>query len=322
MFHIVFVLTLGLILFFIMQNLSLPISNLSKFEKKYDQFSFYKSEATSGVNILFNIFISGIFILILYALFPMIDHGDLVWIVPSYILFRYTFIFLLGRFSLLKPRYELLLSCLTLLSSWAVNHFIIRENLSLSFSFENFKDELEILLTFFIYDVIKNLIIGSFDNRDITSQRKRYIYKRLRKLRNKYDYLMRIYLKYKYMEGLSFLEKDNEQILNMVYAIMIYEDFTRPKLIRNIEFIVSKFLNQSQFSLGIMQVKNKENDKNLDDENSIYSAIDILLKEMTDILSDGHNFSIFTVADRYNPSHNSEYAFEVEYIYEIVKLAD
>lgn len=63
----------------------------------------------------------------------------------------------------------------------------------------------------------------------------------MRKHRNKYDYLMIIYLKYKYMEGLSFLEKDNEQILNMAYAIMIYEDFTRPKLIRNI----SKFLNQS-----------------------------------------------------------------------------
>lgn len=69
MLHIMSVLTLGLILFFIMQNLGVPISNLSKFEKKYDQFSFYKSEATSGVNILFNIFISAIFILVLYAFF-------------------------------------------------------------------------------------------------------------------------------------------------------------------------------------------------------------------------------------------------------------
>ncbi|WP_369669305.1 hypothetical protein [Enterococcus faecium] len=61
----VFIIMNSLVLFVIMQILGVPISNLALLKQKYDTFSFSEDKTTSGINIIYNIFISNIYILLL-----------------------------------------------------------------------------------------------------------------------------------------------------------------------------------------------------------------------------------------------------------------
>lgn len=304
----------SLILFEIMQTVGVPISNLARFETKYDLFSFHKNKTSAGFNILYNVAISNIFIFCLYG-FHMVDNKYLCWIVPAYLAIRYVVIFLLERLYLLNLRYEFVIVFLTISSNIFVYYFVIKKNLSVAFAFEEFKNQIELLLTLLVYDVFKNIIMKSFDNRDNTSHRERYITKSLSLLKTKYQTLIANYLVEKYKTDFANIKDKHSEILNMLYAIMIYENFSRPKITRSIEFLVSKFSDRTTLSTGIMQIQNKtdENDKR-NDATSIYSAVDIILNIMTK----NQNVSIYDIAKIYNPSDGNKYALEVAYIYNIL----
>lgn len=304
----------SLILFEIMQNVGVPISNLARFETKYDLFSFHKNKTSAGFNILYNVAISNIFIFCLYG-FHIVDNKYLCWIVPAYIVIRYVVIFLLGRLYLLNLRYEFVIIFLTISSNIFVYYFVIKRNLSVDFVFEEFKNQIELLLTFLLYDVFKNIIMKSFDNRENTSHRKRYIRKNVALLKMKYQKIIANYLDKKYETDFANIKNKHSEILNILYAIMIYENFSRPKITRTIEFFVSKFSDRTTLSTGIMQVQNKtDGNGKRNDATSIYSAIDIILNSM----AKNPNLSISDTAKIYNPSDNDEYALEVEYIYNIL----
>ncbi|MDN6829278.1 MAG: hypothetical protein L0M04_11585, partial [Enterococcus sp.] len=110
----------GLILFFFMQILGKPISNLAVLKDRYDSFSFSEDETTSGINIIYNMLLPNIYILFLYEL-PISKgyHDKLYMIVVAYLVIRYCFlIFILGRISLLNFRYELTLIILALAGTY------------------------------------------------------------------------------------------------------------------------------------------------------------------------------------------------------------
>lgn len=66
------------------------------------------------------------------------------------------------------------------------------------------------------------------------------------------------------------------EFINLIYAVMIYEDFNRPKHLRRIENLFMHILPyKRKLTLGIMQVTT---DKPLTDEESILFAVDRLLK--------------------------------------------
>lgn len=101
-----------------------------------------------------------------------------------------------------------------------------------------------------------------------------------------------------------------EQVILLAYAIMIYEDYCRPYIMRIAECIVKiAFLRHRPMSLGIMQVRT---DKLICDNESIELAIPIIINPF---LADA-DVSLYTAIFQYNPSH--EYVTEVSAIYDML----
>ncbi len=103
----------------------------------------------------------------------------------------------------------------------------------------------------------------------------KFILERKRILFAQYDKLIQILIDKEYPKLL--LNKDSissgrEEFIALLYAIMIYEDFNRPKYLRYIENILVRLPLpfHQEYSLGIMQIKSN---KPLTDEESIACAI-------------------------------------------------
>jgi hypothetical protein len=112
--------------------------------------------------------------------------------------------------------------------------------------FETVSNELWIIILIFIFHTLNQIRISS----DKTIQRKdNYLKSRLSHFKEKYDDLLNEKIK-------------NDKLKSIAYAIMIYEDFNRPKVTRIIENVSFK-LSGKKHSLGLMQVQTNEfiNDK-------------------------------------------------------------
>ena len=106
----------------------------------------------------------------------------------------------------------------------------------------------------------------------------------------------------------------------VVYSIMIFEDFNRPKNARLIENFVAKH-SPREITLGIMQVKT---DKLITDEQSILLGIDKIINSFSSYLVDyksGYGFfsnCIYLILEDYNLGE--EYSDSVKNIYDILSM--
>ncbi|MBO0450387.1 hypothetical protein JZO76_12740 [Enterococcus sp. MJM12] len=306
----IFIIMNSLVLFVIMQILGVPISNLALLKQKYDTFSFSEDKTTSGINIIYNIFISNIYILLLNEMNIAKPYvNNLYFVVIGYLLIRYFVIFfILQRKSLLNFRYEFTLVTLTLLGTYIVFDKFIRSGISIMIPIDDFKNEIVLLLILFLYDIFKNSLVTVFKDRDVTSRREKYI-------RNRYSYFFDKYNSYilsNIGEEFKIDKEITRKFILLVYSFIIYENFSRPKFYRLVEFVVSKF-SSGRYSTGIMQVQSKYT---LDDKESIAKGIDILKNMFIEIESyEYEECWVREIANRYNPSNNEQYAKEILYIY-------
>ena len=94
---ILFIVVNSIILFILMQILGVPLSNLAVINFKYDTFTFSKDKTTSGMNIIYNMFLSNIYMLLIYELVEDIQMKKSVYlIVLGYLFIRYLF-FIAGK---------------------------------------------------------------------------------------------------------------------------------------------------------------------------------------------------------------------------------
>lgn len=318
---VLFIVINSIILFILMQILGVPLSNLAIINFQYDTFAFSKNKTTSGMNIIYNMFLPNIYMLLIYEFVEDVQIKKSVYlIVLVYLLIRYFFIiFILNRFKLLTLKYEGALILLTLASTYIININIIKKDISVKIPIEDFKNEIVLLVILFLYSVFKSSLINNFDNRNSTSDRKKYIrftyYKFLDKyakdIENQIDEL-------KYFSGATEIEKRDFKLL--VYSLMIYENFSRPRFYRVVENIFSKMLNK-ELSTGVMQIKGQSTYTN---EESISIGIDILIDSFSKYYVDRYMYNdiwIDMVCEDYNPQDGNEYINEVKYIfYELKKL--
>ncbi|WP_372521214.1 hypothetical protein [Mesoflavibacter sp.] len=122
--------------------------------------------------------------------------------------------------------------------------------------FETISNELWIIILIFIFHTLNQIRISS----DNTIKRKEnYLRNRLNHFRSKYSTLVN--------------EKiENDKLKQIAYAIMIYEDFNRPKVARFIENLKFKVTGKKH-SLGLMQVQTK---KFIND----YKSVELGLKKL------------------------------------------
>ncbi len=99
-------------------------------------------------------------------------------------------------------------------------------------------------------------------------------------------------------------------VLKLVYAIMIFEDYNRPKVFRAVEYIIKAFRPEKTMSLGIMQFRSK---KIISNNTSIELAVEKIINAYF-VQADVDRISY--VIDDYN--YYGENSEDIKAIYEMI----
>lgn len=166
-----------------------------------------------------------------------------------YIAFRLFFNLFTSRGLLLNWYRQILYWGAIIVISYFTYDKIIKVKNNILPDFTTMANELWIIILIFLFQVINNVRLSQ----DGTIKRKdNYITSR-------YNYFKSLYGKI-----IAEITK-NEMLENITYAILIYEDFNRPKVIRLIESIASNFYSKP-LTLGVMQFRSS---KKITDEESV-----------------------------------------------------
>jgi len=257
---------LGVLLFFIINWIGKHSYSIG-----YMQISmFLKEEEAPAFNFLFRIISPIVYLFIVSAILYKIGLDSFVanayFISIYYVLFRLVFNLITNR-GLLMNWYRQFLYWLSIIT---ISYFsyteIIYKKENILPDFETISNELWIVILIFLFHTFNRIRISS----DRTVQRKEnYLMKRLATFKKKYSSLIH--------------EKiNNDKLISIAYAIMIYEDFNRPKVARFIENIRFKLTNKKH-SLGLMQV---QTEKYINDEQSVELGLEKLNNAYSKVLKE------------------------------------
>lgn len=166
---------------------------------------------------------------------------------------------------------------------------------------DSLRDEMWILIILFLYSTFNKM---TFDRKGTLKRKEKYI---------KETYTR---LKYRYNKIIS-KECDNYFFTQVIYAIMIYENFNRPQIVRWTEYICF-WLTKKPHTLGIMQVTSS---KWITNEQSILLATNKVTSDCNSIINNLVNNKngfyltcvVRKIAGKYNK--DDDYVDEVEQIF-------
>lgn len=178
--------------------------------------------------------------------------------VPIYWLWRLGYIALKNLFVFLNLKYEGIACIVSLALGEGVFFIIIKpllnQNESLWISTTELRDGLWFAIIIYIATSIWNIMKKAFSGDVLYPASRRW-----NMVQKRYDVFERRYGKY-ILDELSRRIPDDElreqkaKISYVLYAIMIYEDYNRPKIVRIIEYVIKVFSPHKKMTLGIMQV--------------------------------------------------------------------
>ncbi len=173
---------------------------------------------------------------------------DIYYVVIYYFLFRLIFNIFTGRTMLLNWSTQIAYILVSVPTSYYVYNKLILDKQFLFPSANDIGNVVWIGIIGYLYTTLNNINLS-----DIRSKKR------------KTDYLENRYLKYKNLYG-KIIEKfaHNKEQEMLIYSVLIYEAFNRPKVYRIIENIL--FLFGFAKTLGIMQVNT---DKYINDKESV-----------------------------------------------------
>lgn len=242
-----------------------------------------------------------------------VDVIESMWLwVPIYWMYRLLFIIAKNVFVYLNFKHEAIAFVLSLLLGETVFFKIIKPLLTQNKSIWIPVTELRNALWFAIFaylaktawEIMKQLY--SKDNLYPDEKRCELIWKRHDKFNRKYGDFIAYQISHRYVDKMSMDEQN--RLASLLYAIMIYEDFNRPFLIRMTERILkATFFRQRAMTLGIMQFKVFHT---ITDKESISYAIDFISQPFLRNTSEPEDADIAM----YNS--NSDYHTEVRAIYD------
>ncbi len=248
----------------------------------------YKSDNAPAFNFLFRTLFPVVFVVIISSIFYLTGleefNLNIYLVVVYYFLIRFIFILSIGQRLLLNWPLQFAYLVVSIPISYFIYDSFITKKEYLFPDISTLGNELWLLIIVFIYHTLNNISLSEEKS----------------KLR-KSNYVKKHYLKFKEKFGSVISEKINDpKIESLLYAIMIYENFNRPKIIRIIESIAFK-LGKAR-TLGIMQITTTVF---INDKKSVELAIEKILKD--------HELA------QQNTNYNKEIAQEVEYLenYEI-----
>ena len=203
---------------------------------------FMQTDEAPAFNYLFRVVAPIVYLLLVSAILYVVGldrFTDNIYVVSIYyVSFRVLFNVFMGRARLLNWTTQAAYAISTIIISvWLYDH-VISTRANLLPDFATLSNELWLIIAIFLYQVINQLTFGV----DGTRRRKqRYITTQLDSLIKRYGNIADSVL-------------TNDKLRALAYAIMIYESFNRPTVVRWIEY-VALLLTRQPKTLGVMQVK-------------------------------------------------------------------
>jgi hypothetical protein len=245
---------LGILLFFIINWVGKHSYSVGYMEISM----FLKVEESPAFNFLYRVISPVVYLFIVSAILYKIGLDRFVtnvyFISIYYVAFRLIFNLLTNR-GLLMNWYRQFLYWISIITiSYFSYSEIIYKKENILPNFETISNELWIIILIFLFHTLNQIRFSS----DKTIKRKtNYLKNRLATFKNRYSDLVNSNI-------------ENDRLKSIVYAIMIYEDFNRPKVARLIENIRFK-LTGKRHSLGLMQV---QTDTFINDRKSVELGIE------------------------------------------------
>lgn len=206
---------------------------------------FVKTEEAPALNFLIRILTPIVYIIIVSAIlynFKQDKYVCNIYLVNIYyILFRLIFNLVTNRGLLLNWYRQFLYWIAIVVISFFTYDKLIKVKANILPDFTTLANELWIIILIFIFQITNNLRLSQ----EATQKRKD-------------NYLKSRYIYFRSMYGQLIKELTNNEIIeSIVYAVIIYEDFNRPKIGRKIENLKFKLTKKSH-TLGVMQVKSEK----------------------------------------------------------------
>lgn len=270
---------------------------------------FVKTEEAPALNFLIRVLTPVVYIIIVSTILYYFGLDKYVWNIflvnIYYIVFRLLFNLLTNRGLLLNWYRQFLYWIAIVVISYFTYDKIIKVKTNILPDFTTVANELWIIILIFVFQVANNIRLSQ----DGTVKRKQNY------LRTRYKYFKNLY-------GKKISEITQNEVLEAItYAILIYEDFNRPKLARVIENIKFR-ITKKPHTLGVMQVSST---KLLTDTESvilgttkIVDAYKIYLQKPTEENQEYYEWSVMSqIIDDYNTG--SSYGYEVTELARTIK---
>jgi hypothetical protein len=270
---------------------------------------FVKTEEAPALNFLIRVLTPIVYIIIVSTSLYYFGLDKFVWNIYLvniyYIIFRLIFNLVTNRGLLLNWYRQLLYWTAIIVISYFTYEKLIKVKANILPDFTTVANELWIIILIFIFQVANNLRFSQ----EATQKRKDNY------LKSRYHYFKKFY-------GQLIKDLTNNEILeSIVYAIIIYEDFNRPKIARQVENLKFK-LTKKPHTLGVMQVRS---DKLISDLESvklgtkkIVNAYKNYLKKPSEKSSDYFDwYAINYIISDYNDG--ASYIAEVNELADIIK---
>jgi hypothetical protein len=214
---------------------------------------FVKNEDAPASNFFIRVVTPIVYLIIVSSFLYLIKADKLVYNIffvnIYYLFFRLFFSLLTGRGRLINWYKQTLYWVAITIISYVVYIKIISVKANILPDFSSLANELWIIILVFIFHVFNNVQISQ-----------------ARTIERKNDYISHEYIYFKQLYGDLIKSKSKHETLEaIVYAILIYENFNRPAIIRVIENWSFK-ITKKPHTLGVMQVLS---DKLISDRESV-----------------------------------------------------
>lgn len=257
-------LALGIVLFFIINWIGARSVSIGYMQMNV----VIQDDSAPAFNFLFKVLAPVVYLILCAVAFQLLDMdrfvGNCYFIVIDYWAFRLLWVLLTGRGPLVNWTTQVLYWVCSIGLSLGLYSVIEKVDKILPDP-KALLDQMWILIIAFLYAVFNNIQTS----RDGTIKRKnRYIRRRYTKFRARYDALIHGFFHNNFYEALT-------------YSIMIYEDFNRPFIVRQIENLNFR-RSRATHTLGVMQVMT---DRYINDRESVILAMEKIARDSNQCMS-------------------------------------
>ncbi len=262
------------------------------YSKGYIRFSLLddKNEALS-LNFVLKVFGPIVYLIIVVAIFQYLNNteitNNIINVVYYYLGIRILFIFLYERALIVNwARIIFHYASIVLVSIIIYMNFIDSVETLLP-DFSEIKNEIWILILLFLYQIGNGVDEKQISNPlyepeqaflpELKNRKKKYIIKKHKKLQSEYEQII------------SEISNNNNSFNLIIYAILIFENFNRPRIVRWVERVWVRISNNN-VTQGIMQVSSN---KEISDKKSVINGTKNLYENYKKYLQQEYAYNTF-----------------------------